>query len=197
MSEKEVNLETWLRGSRQRKAVALCIPRPMANSEIVKAARAFMPSIGRWDVSKIVRHFMERGLVYCINPEVHTGKLFWLTDYGREMIGAALHRKIAAKSNHVDWRSYSFLVSAPLRRLILEEAMEVARHRLGPQTCAAIRRRLYLNGRSFSIYHVMRAVFDLRGRQLLRCVRYTKKRHLKMYSLTMRAKAVLEELLRE
>jgi len=197
MSEKEVNLEIWLRGSRQRQAVALCIQRPMANSEIAKAARAFVPSIGRWDVSKIVRHFMERGLVYCINPEVHTGKLFWLTDYGRDIIGAAFHRKIAAKSDRVDWRGYSFLVAAPLRRLVLEEAMEVARHRFGPQTCVAIRRRLYLSGRSFSIYHVMRAVFELRGRKLLRCVRYTKKRHLRMYSITVRGKTVLEELTRE
>jgi len=81
-------LGKWLQRGRQRAAVAGSLRKPMTASEICRAARQTNPHVQLRDIWLIMRQLEEKKLVVCLNPRQTNGKLYSLTDHGREVVAA-------------------------------------------------------------------------------------------------------------
>src|SRR5439155_12870427 len=99
----------WLRRGRQRSAVAQAIRKPMIASQIWHAAREFNPRIQLRDVWFIMRQLEGRKLVVCLNPRRTrrtrrtNGRLFYLTEEGRQLAAAAFGVKRDPLPESVNW----------------------------------------------------------------------------------------------
>src|SRR5262245_25844690 len=76
----------WLKRGRQRAAVAQALRKPMTSTEICAAARALNPRIQLRDVWHLLRQMQQRGLVHCMNQRLITGRLYALTERGRDEV---------------------------------------------------------------------------------------------------------------
>src|SRR5262245_6313724 len=109
----------WLKLGRQRAAVAQALRKPMAGMEICAAAQVFNPRIQLRDVWHLLRQMHQRGLVHCMNPRLVSGRLFAFTERGRDEVHAAFGIVVSVPPSNLDWRKYSWVVRAKVRRLTL------------------------------------------------------------------------------
>jgi len=108
-----------LQRGRQRAAVARVLRKPMTGTEICSAARVFNSHIQLRDVWHLLRQMKRRGLVQCYNPRLVTGRLYLLTPKGRVAVKEAFSISIPQPPANIDWRKYSRVVRAKVRRLTL------------------------------------------------------------------------------
>jgi len=81
-----------------------------------------------------------RGLAVCLNPKHVTGKLYALTETGRESREKAFGLVSVPLPRDVDWRRYAQVARAQVRRLVL---LELAAANLpGGVTASALRKSL-------------------------------------------------------
>lgn len=174
---------TWIKHGRQKSAVARAIIRPMTPGEIWRDAQQLNPHIQLRDIWFILQQFQQRGLVRCFNPDEVTGKVCFWTDLGRKVVEAAFGLHPSNPPVGIDWRCYSFVVRAKIRRLILHElsqprsASEVAR------TATRIRRRVN-EMHPVGLNPILRALRDLREVKLVEIAGVADKRRQKLYRLT-------------
>ena len=109
----------WLQRGRQRAAVARVLRKPMTGTEICAAARVFNSHIQLRDVWHLLRQMERRGLVQCYNPRLVTGRLYLLTPRGRAAIQKAFAISVSKPPSNIDWRKYSQVARAKIRRLTL------------------------------------------------------------------------------
>ena len=102
----------WLRRGRQRAAIARVLRKPMTATEMRAAARPLNPRIQLRDIWFLMRQFQERNLARCINPRQTSGRLYCLTDYGRQVVEDGFGITVGISGKGINWKKYSWVVRA-------------------------------------------------------------------------------------
>ena len=183
----------WLQRGRQRAAVARVMRKPMTGTEICAAARVFNSHIQLRDVWHLLRQMKQRGLVQCFNPRLVTGRQYLLTTLGRAGVQEAFSISIPRPPANIDWRKYSWVIRAKVRRLTLCSLGQLETK--APQTATSIRKHIR-NEYSAGLNPVLRAVRELADKKLIICVGMTPVQACKLYRLTRMGRRVLNQLQR-
>ena len=183
----------WLKRGSQRAAVAQALRKPMTGTEICAVARTNNPRIQLRDVWHLLHQMQEREMVHCINPRLVTGRLYALTERGRDEVHAAFGVVIAVPPANIDWRKYSWVVRAKIRRLGLAglEELEVKTH--AGQTATAIRKHLRTEY-AVGLNPVIRAIKELLRLGLVQPAGVTPERACKLYRLTPMGRRILRQI---
>jgi DNA-binding PadR family transcriptional regulator len=163
----------------------------MTGTEICAAARVFNSHIQLRDVWHLLRQMERRGLVQCFNPRLVTGRLYLLTPKGRAAVQKAFAISIPRPPANIDWRKYSWVIRAKVRRLTLYSLGRLETK--APQTATEIRKHIR-NEYSAGLNPVLRAVRELAEKKLIACVGVTPVRDCKLYRLTWMGRRVLNQL---
>lgn len=186
---------TWLHRGKQRSAVAKVLLHPMTGSEILERAHCFAPRMHLRDVWFALRELALHGLVYCLNPKLGNGKVFFLTDNGRTVVKAAFGCNVDAPPQNLDWNCVGKVVRARIRRSVLEEIGKASPHGL-PGKCASEIRRNLVERKPMELSRAIRALGELSRFKLIRVAGYTPKPRKKLYQLTAQGRRVVEILKR-
>ncbi len=188
-------LTNWLRVGKQKSAVITSLYKPLTSVEVCTRVRKSNPSIFPQDVSAWFTRFCEKNLLYCLNPEDKTGRLYFVTDLGRKIVEESFGIVISPLRTDVIWEQYVTIVRAKRRRAVLLEIAEM--EFAGHKEIIAMRIKQRLRKKHpVCLNAAIRAVKDLKKLCLIRQVAETKKRGLSIYGLTSEGKLIAEELLR-
>jgi len=182
----------WLKRGSQRAAVAQALCKPMTGMEICTVARTINPRIQLRDVWHLLRQMQDREMVYCINPRLVTGRLFAMTERGRDEVHAAFGIIVGIPPAGLDWRKYSWVVRAKIRRLTLAALGQLESRTSTPQTATAIRKFLRTE-HTVGLNPVMRAIKDLVKLGLVQQDGVTDERSCKLYRLTKMGRRILDQ----
>jgi Fe2+ or Zn2+ uptake regulation protein len=183
----------WLKRGRQRAAVARVLRKPMTATEICAAARAINPHVQLRDIWFLLRQMQDRNLAVCLNPRLVTGRLFMLSPKGQTAVQEAFATQIAPLPTNIDWRKYSWVIRAKIRRLTLAGLGHLEQKTAQPQTATNLRKHLRPE-RPVGLNPVIRALKDLARLGLVQCAGTTEKRRCKLYRLAPAGKRILEQL---
>jgi DNA-binding PadR family transcriptional regulator len=183
----------YLKRGRQRAAVAQTLKKPMTGTEICSAARALNPHIQLRDIWHLLHEMEQHELVFCLTPRLVTGRLYWLTAKGRMAVQDAFRISVNDPPSNIDWRRYSWVVRAKIRRLTLIGLGHLEEKGGEPQTATTVRKRL-ISEHGVGLNPVIRALKDLLRLGLVRHAGLTKKHCCTLYSLTPAGKRILEQL---
>jgi len=183
----------WLKRGTQRAAVAQALRKPMTGTEICAVARTFNPRIQLRDVWHLLRQMQEREIVYCLNPRLVTGRLYALTERGRDEVHAAFGVVVAAPPASVDWRKYAWVIRAKIRRLTLEALGHLESLSSAAQTATSIRKYLR-DDHAVGLNPVIRAIKELVWLGLVQPAGVTSERACKLYRLTPMGRRILNQL---
>jgi hypothetical protein len=134
-----------------------------------------------------------RGLVQCFNPRLVTGRLYLLTPRGRAAVQKAFGVSIASPSKSMDWKLYSWVVRARIRKRVLLGMARVEAHSSDGQTASQIGKHIRTQY-PVGLNHVLRAVRELAGKKLITCVGTAKGRVCKLYRLGKSGNEIVREL---
>ncbi len=183
----------WLQRGRQRAAVARVLRKPMTATEICAAAQAFNPRIQLRDVWFLLRRMQGRNLVVCLNPRLVTGRLFMLSPKGQAAVQEAFGTQIARPPTNIDWRKYSWVIRAKVRRLTLIALGQLEAKTGAAQTATHIRKHLRPE-HAVALNPVIRALNDLLRLGLIQRAGTTAERARKLYRLTRMGHRILGQL---
>lgn len=167
----------------------------MTGTEICAAARALAPHIQLRDVWHLLREMQERSLVTCHNPRLVTGRLYEHTARGRAAVAVAFGIAIPTARDGVDWRGYSWVVRAKVRRLTLLGLATLERKSGESQTATAVRKHLCTE-HPIGLDRVVPALKELLRLGLVREAGVTHKGCCKLYQLTPAGRRIVEQLKR-
>lgn len=190
--ESVVTLEKWLKRGRQRTAVLRVLRKPMPASEIFDAARTLNPRVQLRDLWLILPQLTSRGLVTCLTPRQGNGRLFMLTPIGRRLVKHAFDLDVAPEPGDVDWRRYSWVVRARVRRATLL-GLSASVERDGNARTATEIRKAIRGEFPVSLNPVLRSLKELLGKSLVR-VTGTTADHRRQYSLTPAGQRIANQL---
>jgi predicted transcriptional regulator len=83
-----VNLELYawvVAGNKQRVNIIKALSKPMTPSETRKKSTTYNPRISLNNASDALRSFVKQGLAICLNPKAKRGRLYKLTEEGKEI----------------------------------------------------------------------------------------------------------------
>ena len=185
----------WLKRGKQRAAVARALKKPMTASEICAAAKELTPRLQLRDVWFLMRQMGERGLAVPLNERSNNGRLYALTEKGRKAVALAFNISIPEQARTVDWRLYSWVARARIRRRVLLGLAQLENLYLEPQTASSIRKFIRANN-PVGLNPVIRAVRELADKKLVICVGVTRLRACKLYNVSQIGHAVVHEFQR-
>jgi len=187
------NNKAWILHGRQRAAVARVLRKPMTGAEVCAAARIFNPKIQLRDVWFVLLQMQRRGLCICLNPHQVNGRLYCLTDAGHAAVSSAFSVSLPGIADDVDWKKYSFVIRAKVRRLVLTTLAMLEDHTGLPQTATMMRKRLK-DEHAIGLNSVIRAVSDLMRMDLVHQVGVTDENRCKLYRVTPAGRRILEQI---
>ena len=85
MRKEEVKLLSWILRGSQRREIIKVIDKPKIPAQIYKESIRLNPKITRNSVSDVLRAFVRKGLVKCINPNERKGRIYVLTPKGEKI----------------------------------------------------------------------------------------------------------------
>lgn len=197
MEMSEFNEEVvWIREGCQRLAVARAIYKPMTGKTIAERARSWAPKIQVRDVWFVLQQFREKGLAYCLTPQLVTGNLYFLTDRGRATVAADTGEVVPDLPESMDWIRYALVVRARLRRLVLQEIARPCWREKEGKTASEIRRRLVERRNPVDLNGALRALAALRKLRLARSIVDVDDRRSELYILTPMGRRIVAEMQR-
>ncbi|MBI2925503.1 MAG: hypothetical protein HYY24_07345 [Verrucomicrobia bacterium] len=149
------------------------------------------PHIQLRDVWSIMRQLWERGLAVCLNPRHTTGKLYALTERGRQVAEQAFGVKVEPVSARVDWKRYGQVVRAKVRKLVLLELRKLPPDSI--KTATVIRKRV-CEKHLIGLNPTMRALKELEQLGLVRLRPLGARDVRKTDELTRRGAAIVRQL---
>ena len=165
----------------------------MTGTKICAAARTLAPHIQLRDVSHLLREMQQRDLVLCLTPRLVTGRLYCLSAKGRAAVQSAFGSSIVELPSNIDWRRYSWVVRAKIRRLTLIGLGQLEDKAGEPQTATAVRKHL-IPEHAVWLNPVIRSLKDLLRLGLVQRAGVTKKRCCTLYIVTPAGKRILDQL---
>jgi DNA-binding HxlR family transcriptional regulator len=82
---KKIELLAWVARGSQRRVIIKVIVGAKIPAQIYQEAMKINPKITRNSVSDVLREFVKKGLVVCINPEETKGRFYRLTALGEKI----------------------------------------------------------------------------------------------------------------
>jgi len=158
-------------------------------------ARVYTPRLQLRDVWHLLKEMQARGLVACYNSRLVTGRLYELTARGRVAVLALNGLHISPSPADVNWRKYSWVVRAKVRRFTLLGLAELERRTGESQTATTVRKHLRAE-HPVGLNPVVRALKELLRLGLIKEAGVTRKRHCKLYQLTPAGRRIVEQLKR-
>ena len=192
--ENVVTLEKWLRRGSQRAAALQALRKPMPASELHREAQRINPHIQLRDLWLILPQLVEHRLVICLTPQQANGKLYALTPLGRSLTEQAFGLRPPAPDDGVDWRRYSWVVCARVRRLTLDGLARVT-ERDGQGHTATEVRKFLRDEFPVGLNPVIRSLKALTVKGLVRLAGRTAD-HRQCYALTPAGKRLHAQLRR-
>jgi DNA-binding PadR family transcriptional regulator len=122
-----------------------------------------------------------------------TGRLYALTERGRDDVHAAFGILIPEPPNNIDWRKYSWVVRAKIRRLALTALGQMETNLHTSQTATAVRKHLR-ETHSVGLNPVIRAIKDLVKLGLVMSDSASTRNAGKQYRLTKMGRRILHQL---
>lgn len=193
MDEKEV--VRWIKRGKQKRAIIMALTKPKTSKEIRNDTKEINPHILYQDISFNMALFKQRELVSCLNPDTITGKLHFLTDFGRKVVEEAFGIKVEPLPEDIDWNLYSFVVRATTRKAVLIELG--TRFDKKEETTAEIRKTVKEKHPKIGLNPTIRALKELTQCGLVECVGVTDKGGYKLYRLTERGERIVRQMMRE
>ncbi len=189
--EKDIK---WVNWGSQKKAVLQALTHPMTPTQLLREARKINRRISFGDLSNLTCEFMNRGIVECLTPKQLTGRIYCMTDYGRQLVKRVFVLNIRSLDKEFNWNRYALVVAGKTRKLILKEMFFIKSYHENGITLAAIRKRL---SRIYPItlsqtYSAMNYLLKAR---VVKIVGYTKLRNSKLYKLTQSGGKICEYML--
>jgi hypothetical protein len=132
----------WIKWGSQKQAVLRALSRPMTPTELLREAKKFNRKISFGDMSNLTCEFMKRGIVECLTPRQLTGRIYCLTDYGRQLVQRAWGLEMPPLDADFNWNKYALVVAGKTRKLILKELFFLKSYYENGITLAALRKRL-------------------------------------------------------
>jgi hypothetical protein len=180
----------WINRNRRRKAVFEALGAPQIGREILRSIRHEIPGMTYFDLRHTLRELQERGVVWCLNPEEQTGRVYrrasdTQSPLANEQIETA-----------IDWKVFGQIARGRARTAVL---CEVAAERWGdtlPKTANHIRRNL-LKTYPLSLTKVISALRFLESGKLIHCTARTRIRSLKVYAITEIGSHIVGQLPRQ
>lgn len=191
----ENSYSIWLRRGKQRAAVARVLRKPMTAVEICDAARFWAPRLQLRDVWFLMRQMAQRGLALPLNERSNNGRLYALTGLGRRAVASAFDVPIPPITCDVDWKLYSWVVRARIRKRVLLGLSRMEMRNSEGETASSIRRYI-CHDYPVGLNPVIRALRELAGRHLIACVGVTPLRSCKLYRLTPLGSSIIGQLQR-
>jgi len=164
-----ITLGKWLRRGRQRAAIAQVLRKPMTASEICQAARHINPHVQLRDLWLIMAQLAERKLAVRLTPRRTNGRLYCLSKLGRAVVAQEFGVRHDPTPQGIDWRRYSWVARAGIRRVTLDGLAKLIERTHEPQTATALRKFLR-HDRPVGLNIVIHALRDLLEQHLIvRC----------------------------
>ena len=192
MDKKEV--VRWVKRGSQRRAIVMALTKPKTSKEILEDTKQVNPHILLQDIWFNMSQFKQRGLAFCLNPDAITGKLHFLTDFGRSIVEEAFGLKIEPFPVDIDWELYSFVVRATTRKAVLKELG--TRFDKKEETTAEIRKNLK-ERHPIGLNPTIRALKELTQHGLVKCVGVTEKGGHKLYLLTEQGERIVGQMMKK
>jgi len=187
------NYTDWLKRGKQRAAVARVLRKPMTAVEICDAARQWAPRLQLRDVWFLMRQMADKGLALPLNERSNNGRLYALTDAGRRAVAAAFDIPIFPLSPAINWRIYSWVVRARIRKRVLLGMAQWEAHSPDGLTASHIRRYIRADY-PVGLNPVIRAVRELADKKLITCVGTTEMRCCKLYCLSPMGERIIRQM---
>lgn len=194
MANKE-DLIKWIKHGRQKRVLVQLIKSPITIKEISIEAKQINPRITIYDTWSLIQDFKDRGFVYCLNPSKANGKLYFLTNLGREIVAEAFGSSIESLSQKIDWDKYAVVASTKLRKLVLLELAKLQFRKLQKTTVPNIRKSL--NEKYPISYNLTyRILKELEKQGLINTAGITMRGGQKIYHLSPAGEGIVGELLK-
>ena len=187
------NNADWLKRGKQRAAAARVLCKPMTAVEICETARTWAPKLQLRDVWFLMRQMADKGLALPLNEHSNNGRLYALTDPGRRAVAEAFDVSVAPRSTSIDWKVYSWVARARIRKRVLLGMAQMEGHSHDGQTASHIRKFIRTDY-PVGLNPVIRAVRELANKQLISCVGATTVRGCKLYRLSPTGKHIVGQL---
>ena len=189
------NHSDWLKRGKQRAAVARVLRKPMTAVEICDAAGQSAPRLQLRDVWFLMRQMADRNLALPLNERSNCGRLYALTNAGRRAVKAAFDVSIPPLSASIDWKLYSWVVRARIRKRVLLGMAQVEARSPDGHTASDIRKHLRADY-PVGLNPVLRAVRELAAKKVVACVGTTEVRACKLYRTSSTGMAIAKQLSR-
>jgi DNA-binding HxlR family transcriptional regulator len=183
----------WIRRGKQKRLVLQVITHPVTPTEIMKKAQKINPKITFGDTSTLIQRFTRHDILECLTPEQSTGRIYFLTDYGRRLIHLAFNLDIPPKQEAVNWNKISHLKAGKTRQIILNAIYYLKGYYPDGINLTSIRKKLrqiYPMTLSQTFYTVQ----DLLDDELIKVAGHAKKYNSKLYKLTKEGTQLCEYL---
>jgi len=193
-----VTIQKWLQRGRkknqhsQKMALAEALQKPMGGSELLSVMRSKWPAIQLRDISRLLRQFEERQLIYCLTPKEITGRLYFFTERGRKIVRKNLNISVKPLPRLVNWEKYAQVVRGQTRKAVML-AMEMQWQWKSEKTITAVR-KLLIGKHALSLGATIRAMRELEELRLIKRVGVTQKRGRPLYQATLAGKRIIAQL---
>lgn len=163
-------------------------------SQLLLEAQKLNRKISFGDLSSIIRECMERGIVECLTPRQLTGRIYYLTNSGRQLAWRVFALRIPPLDKEFNWNKYALVVAGKTRKLILKEMFFLKSYYENGISLAVIRKKL---SRIYPITlsQTYSAMSYLLKARLVRIAGYAKLRNSKLYKLTPSGIRICEYML--
>ena len=177
------NDRTWIQLGLQKRAVISSLRKPMCGVELLAKAKLLTPKIRLRDIRLILRKLEDRNLIFCLNPNALTGRLYFYTGLGIRLLREELGIQLLQADPSLDWNTYGWIVSGKARKAVITE---LGRPRFEPVpgfTATALRKAL-LPAHPMGLNPMIESLNELEQRALVKCVGRTRKRDLRLMAIS-------------
>lgn len=188
----EKRLIDWAHGGIRREAVAQVLRKPMTPTEIASAASSIDPHIRLDDMWLLLSEFKEQGLVFCLNRSARTGRLFFLTELGCQLVAYEFGIDVPWLEPGMDWDAYSFVIRSSTRAAVV---MQMGSGMEPERTAAQVWRGL-MQKHAIGLNSTIRALKQLLNGGLVECIGETRKGSRKLYRLSEKGDEVLGQMVK-
>jgi DNA-binding PadR family transcriptional regulator len=186
----------WIRDGGQKGALALVLRKPMTPTEILAAMRKLCPKAQIRDIWLLLRKFEARQLVVCLTPGELNGRFYFLTNGGRNAVKRAFGLAVRPLPGRVNWKKYTSVVRAKVRKLVLAEVAGPWRNIQEKKTASAIRKAVR-GKHPLGLSATIRALRDLERSGLVCRAGTTDKRNCSYYRITLTGKRIVEQFFKQ
>lgn len=172
---------------------AWMLQKPMTVKELVEAMSGYGMTVHKGKVRLLLRKFEKRNLAFCITPKEGNGRLYFLTELGRNAVRQAFNTTVDSLPERINWKRYAFVERGQVRKLTLIEIGNP--FDTFPKTAGRIRKRLTTK-HPVGMAAVIRAVRELLDQNLIKGIGATEKKSRPIYGLTRSGKRIYMQLVK-